>query len=578
MADNKNVQLKNNKTTISSEERKLAAKAVVDASKEHGLQVTPTKDGYGGFVSLTNRNGDRVTSTTSDIQWMVGSDGYVHIAGVIPDNLKPGYTYLQDAKEYDTIENADRKQLIALSRKAVRYEGVVNSSIEALVEIPTLGGWFIYCTNPELEKLLYYWAKNFGSIGDEEPIETSEYNVQKPSGIELFTLNMLWTMYRDGDAVITERWDNVKVDEVGGKRRNLPVGYIEHDVASCEIPEIYYKMGREFILAEPDQKINEVLSGEVTETEKPVLEKIPDSLKESYNNLDKYDGKVLLPGEFTTHFSRKSDNRSPWGIPYVVKAFAALAFKHRLRDLDIATVDGLIQRVWIVKVGNDDVESPMHVPDNDRVLLAISMFKQLQANNFAVWGGSDLSTEEFGSSEKNILSLQDRYKSADDDIRIALGVPKVLLTGEGSGSSRDYSVYVKVIAQMERYQIMIKKWIDHKMRQIAIENGYKDQFPTFHWMMLKTQDQEKAKNIITKAWENSLMGRRMTLNYLGFPHHMIIEDQQREKEEKLNDTIEPNNIPFTDQQGRPDDTRDGDGDGDQNKKPKDDSNRDNQKD
>ena len=576
MADDNNVQLKNSKYVLSSEERKLAAKAVIEASKEHGLEVVPTKDGFGGFLSLTDRNGDRVTSKTSDIQWMVGQDGYVHMAGVIPDNMKPGYTYLQDAQEYDTIENADRKQLIALSRKAVRYEGVVNSSIEALVEIPTLGGWFIYCEDEELEKILYYWAKNFGSIGDENAIETNEINVQKPGGIELFTLNMLWTMYRDGDAVITERWENVRVDEVGGKRRNLPVGYVEHDVASCEIPEIYYKMGREFILAEPDQKVSEVLGGEVSEVEKSVVEKIPESLKESYNQVDKYDGKVLLPPEFTTHFSRKTDNRSPWGVPYVVKAFSALAFKHRLRDLDIATVDGLIQRVWIVKVGHDDKDSPMHIPDNDRVLLAISMFKQLQANNFAVWGGSDLTTEEFGSSENNILSLQDRYKNADDDIRIALGVPKVLLTGEGSGSSRDFSVYVKVIAQMERYQIMLKKWIDHKMRQIAVENGYKDQFPTFHWMMLKTQDQEKAKNVVTKAWENSLMGRRMTLNYLGFPHQMIIKDQQREKEEGLNQTIEPNNIPFTDQQGRPNDTKDGDGDGDQNKPSNPDSNRDSQ--
>ena len=136
-----------------------------------------------------------------------------------------------------------------------------------------------------------------------------------------------------------------------------------------------------------------------------------------------------------------------------------------------------------------------------------------------------------------------------------------------------YSIKIRFSHIENRYK---KKWIDHKMRQIAVENGYKDQFPTFHWMMLKTQDQEKAKNVVTKAWENSLMGRRMTLNYLGFPHQMIIKDQQREKEEGLNQTIEPNNIPFTDQQGRPNDTKDGDGDGDQNKPSNPDSNRDSQ--
>ncbi|GAH30154.1 unnamed protein product, partial [marine sediment metagenome] len=91
-------------------------------------------------------------------------------------------------------------QVINLSRKAVKYEGAVNTSIEALVEIPALGGWFIYCENEELNQLLYYWAKNFGVIGDENAIETGEDNVQRSGGIELFALNMLWTMYRDGDA------------------------------------------------------------------------------------------------------------------------------------------------------------------------------------------------------------------------------------------------------------------------------------------------------------------------------------------------------------------------------------------
>jgi len=571
----KDIHVGNTRVKITNEERRLAATALIDKSKEHGLEMTPTKDGYGGFVSMTDRNGDRTTSKTSDIQWMVGEDGFVHMAGVIPDNLRTGYDYLQQAEEYDTVDRAERKQLIGLSRKAVKYEGAVNTSIEALVEIPTLGGSFIYCENEELQTLLEYWAKNFGVIGDENAIETSEDNVQRPGGIELFSLNMLWTMYRDGDAVITEQWENVRVDQVGGKRRNLPVGYVEHDVAACEIPEAFYKMGKELIICDPDTRVQELLEGGgETELDKKIIEQIPDSIKEGYNNLDKYEGKVLLPPEFTTHFSRKSDSRTPWGVPYVVKAFPALAFKHRLRDLDNSTIEGMIQRIWIVKVGTEDFNSPLHIPDNDRVMLAVGMFKQLQAQNFAVWGGPDLETQEFGSSENNVLSLTDRYKAADDDIRVALGVPKVLLTGEGSGSSKDFSVYVKVLSQMERYQVMLKNWIDHKMRQIAVENGYKDQFPSFHWMMLKTQDKEKAKNLITKLWEDSLMGRRMSLNYLGFPNDMVISDQQREKEEGLNDTIEPNMVPFTDQQGRPDDTPDGDGDGKDNKPPEEDSDRD----
>lgn len=564
----------NVKVKITDEARRLAAKTLIDKGKKHGLEMTATRDGYGGVISMVDKRGDKAASGASNIQWVVGENGFIHMAGVVPDNLRTGYDYLQQAEEYDSADRAPRKQVIALSRKAVKYEGAVNTSIEALVEIPTLGGWFIYCENEELLTLLEYWAKNFGVIGDESGIETGEDNVQRVGGIELFALNMLWTMYRDGDAVITEQWDNVRVAEVGNKRRNLPVSYIEHDVASCEIPEVFYKMGKELIIADPDPAIEELLTGSsLTELDKILVDQIPDSVKESYAQTDKYEGKVLLPAEFTTHFSRKSDNRSPWGTPYVVKAFPALSFKHRLRDLDNATIEGMIQRIWIVKVGCEDFNSPMHVPDDDRIMLAVGMFKQLQTQNFAVWGGPDLETEEFGSSENNVLSLADRYKSADDDIRVALGVPKVLLSGEGSGSSKDFSVYIKVLSQMERYHVMLKNWIDHKMRQISIENGFKDQFPSFHWMMLKTQDREKAKNLFTKLWEDNLTGRRMTLNYLGLPSAMIIRDQQREKDEGLKDTVDPNPIPFTgpgDRQDVPDD----EGDSPESKPSDDDSNRD----
>ena len=219
----KDVKVGNTNVKLTSEERTLAAKAIITKGKEQGLNMTSTKDGFGGFVSITDNDKGGLTGRTSDVQWRVGEDGFVHMAGVIPDNLRTGYDYLQQAEEYDSVDRAARKQVIDLSRKACKYEGAVNTSIEALVEIPTLGGWFIYCENEELLTLLEYWAKNFGVIGDENAIETSEDNVQRPGGIELFTLNMLWTMYRDGDAVITEQWDNVRVDQAGGKRRNLPV-------------------------------------------------------------------------------------------------------------------------------------------------------------------------------------------------------------------------------------------------------------------------------------------------------------------------------------------------------------------
>ena len=236
-------------------------------------------------------------------------------------------------------------------------------------------------------------------------------------------------------------------------------------------------------------------------------------------------------------------------------------------------MDGLIQRVWIVKLGMENENHPLAVPDNDRVLLAVSAFRKLQTQNFLIWSGPDLTTEEFGSSQNNVLGLSDRYSNADYDILSALGVPRVLIDGGGQGQTKGIEGYAKTIAQMERYQIMIGRWVEAKLRQIAVENNFKDEFPTFHWNFLKMQDKEKAKNIVNKVYENGGMGIRSLLNMSGMPADEIILEAQDEKTKNLKDTLPEPNIPFTGPQDR-EGVPDGDGDSPESKPSDEDSPRD----
>ena len=575
MAATKNISKNiNNKTgnkryVLTDEERRIAADAVYEKSKEMGIPIEMNKAKVGGYINMTEKVGRE--TITSRVEWVVDKYGYVSMAGVLPSNTKSGYSYLLDSDDYQTTANVDRKELIKLSRKAVKYEGVVSTAVEALVEVPTLGGWFVYCENEELYILLKYWLNNFGSSGSFS-IKDDITVTQQVGGIEKFTLNMLWSLYQDGDAVITEAWENVPVPELNNKKRNLPTRYIDHDVAELDIPTVMSKFGQELIYGTPDEEITALLDGtNLNDKQKKARELIPDEMLAS---LKEKGDEILLPPEFTTHFSRRTNNRDPWGLPYVIKAFPALAYKHRLRDLDNATIDGLIQRIWIVKIGNDDVESDLHLPNEERILLAVSTFAKLQTQNFVIWPGTDLQTEEFGTSENSVLSFQDRYKSADDDIRVALGVPK-LFYGESGGKDIDWGSFAKTISQMERYQIMIKRWIDVKMRQIAVENGFKDQFPSFWWMFLKTQDREKSKNLITKLYELNLIGIRMSHNFLGLDSDIIIRSAQREKEEKLKESLPENVIPYTrPSDGRPEDVKDDDGDSPESKPSDPDSKRD----
>lgn len=551
---------------LTADQRKEIAEALTEEMKEAGIDKIEYDGSFGGAIG-------GVKGATGDVQWRVGADGNIHVAGLVPSNQKSAEDYLEDSDDYNET-NQDRVNTIELSRKAVKYEGVVATAIEAFVEIPTLSGWYIDEKNKELKKILQWWLENIDAINESEDILDEDVGaVSSVGGIEQLASNILWGLYENGDEVITERWENVPVPVIKGAKRNLPVRFISHDVTELTIDETLAKMNIELIKAEIDPDLKQKLDGDDAEVKRILEQKLPARVLEG---LDGDAESYYLPPAFTTHFSRRNNRRSAWGEPYVVKAFPALAFKHRLRALDNATIDGLIQRIWIVKIGNDNPDSDLHIPNNSRVSLAVSAFQRLLTQNVLIWGGSDLNVEELGSSENNILSFSDRYKNADDDIQKALGIPRFLVDGEQGVSGDVWATLAKTISQMERLQIQITRFINRKMRQIAIENGYKDSFPKFHWMFLKLQNQERTKNIVTKLYELNLLGKRRSLHMIGMPADEIIEEMMREKKENLNEKLPQNILPYnmpSNEPGRPEDTKDDESDSGKTKPSDPDSNR-----
>jgi len=542
--------------------RKKIAKEVFRGLRDAGEQN----------VSYTGSTFVEIKKGPATLIGNINEDGNLVVAGLLPASTqKSGFDYLNDASAYDSTNN-DREKIIQLSRKAVAVEGVVASAIEALVEVPTLGGWYVDEENEELRKLCEYWLENIDAIGYDE---SSDYEtVQSIGGVESLVLNVLYGLYENGDEVVGEIWDYVTVPELG-KKFNLPMNFISYDVVNLKIDETLASIGKEIIYLKVNEKIKDIIvSGPKDDNEKEILDSLPDDLISQVrkNDSDYY----KLDQRFITHFSRKNNKRSPWGMPYIYRAFSALAYKYRLRALDNATIDGLIQRIWIIKIGNDDPQSPLHIPDETRVALALSALKNLKTNNILLWGGSDISTEELGSSDASVLSFESRYKNADDDIQKALGVPRFLIDGDGlSGGTSDWILLAKTISQMERYQIMIERWINRKLRQIAIENNFKKSFPKFHWTFLRLQNPEKTKNLVTELYKNNLIGIRRTLHMLGLPAEEIVNEMIAENKEGLRDKLPINILPYNGTPGRPPGVGDGDGtDGRKNKTSNPDSNRD----
>jgi len=512
------------------------------------------------YLNPDGVSGKMIVGENDSIEWHISKQGDFYTAGTIP-KTDGSVDYLSDAKDYSETNN-NRKKIIELSRKAAKNEGIIGTALQAIVELASLSGWWVEEKNPELKKILKYWLENVNAIGDAEIVDTGlkeDSFVGSNGGIERLIINMLYGILIDADYVATETWENIDVPVVAAKR-NLPTRFLQHDVLHLSTDEFLARMGREVIYAEiPDEIIAVVKSPSGSEQEKALLNSVPVEIQKT---IKAGGDKFLLPSKLTTHLSSRNNDLTAWGTPYTTRCFPALAYKHRLRALDNSTIQGLIQRLWIVKIGSDDPASKLHIPDNKRVLLAISALKKLKTHSLMVWGGSDISTEELKSSENNVLSFKDRYDSADRDILQALGVPEILTgySGSGNKSSDGETAFIKIEAQLERFHILISKWINKKMRQIAIQNNYKDSFPEFHFMFLGLMSKDKVKNVVLNTYEKNLLPIRRSLYLLGHDGDKVIDELIAEKEEGLREKLPINIVPYSKQPaGRPDGTGDGEG-------------------
>ena len=101
--------------------------------------------------------------------------------------------------------------------------------------------------------------------------------------------------------------------------------------------------------------------------------------------------------------------------------------------------------------------------------------------------------EEFTSSDSSILGFDDRYKEADDDIYRALGVPRLFIEGESSGgAAKDAKIFTAMLSMLKNVMIFYEREISYILREIMVENGFKDEFPEFKFMQNRISSIKKS--------------------------------------------------------------------------------------
>lgn len=310
---------------------------------------------------------------------------------------------------------ADYHGVVNLCRFFYDHDGMAYTTINKQVEIGING----YAINP-------------GTCSEKE---LKVYESLNPL-IEKFIREAAQEFLVSGLVIPEAIWDMVKGSTLDPKsRRNyhLPVDLWYRDPLSIEIKKtpLPNRLAVFVIPSEEDiffiKSKGKYLDGtEDIETYKLLLEKYPEYVAAVR------EGEIRFKLEDPMVIRRYPRSGNVWPTPYLTPALELFLHKRNLRKMDYAIASRVISAIQLFRLGND--EYPLTEDDEDIIdeLKSQMMWRSLQGNIERVFQLFSNHTLEIDWVTPDVDALLDegKYRSINEDISIALGLPRIVISGE----------------------------------------------------------------------------------------------------------------------------------------------------
>jgi len=463
------------------------------------------------------------------------------------DNLAVGFVvneyqptplgFLRDLKEYQRVPDDIYKQ-IDICNKIYRHESIVGTAVDILVEFAVTDVMIQNVDNDEAFNLLEWYNNN---VNGTEEDESAAFSI----GIQSFLQQGALEYFISGNAFPYQVWREQKVEDLNNKTYNLPVTVRYLNPQTIEIPEAPNAFGKEILFMKPFPAYSEYTTTTMlSETE--LSKYIPEDIQKYLNQRER----TPLPSEYITHIARKKRDYETWGTPYLLRVLDAVASKKRLRRLDDATVDGMVNYITIFKVGSENPDSPYHQVSQARLNAVSALLTNPNATSVLVWP-HDLTVETVGPEGK-VLEFDSRYQEANSDIIGGLGVPRLLIDGTGRISA-EWVVVGVLIERLEQIRFIFKKYLERLYKIILEENGFNDIQPKVTWTRMSLKNEKEVKNMILAFYDRGLLPIETSLTEAGYDFQEQWERQKDEIDKEIKDVFKKPMLPFDSPQNQPED-------------------------
>lgn len=270
--------------------------------------------------------------------------------------------------------------------------------------------------------------------------------------------------------------------------------------------------------------------------------------------------KILLENPLIIKSTALED--SPYPIPYLFPALESLKHKRNLRRMDYSLAARVISAILHVKVGSD--EYPL-TEDQEDVLADLE-------NKFQWRGGVNTPAEaerlfalftnhtveiEWVFPEITALLDDKKYDSVNQDIMVALGFPRILITGETERSfaSDPQIATISPLHSMERMRNQLLPIVEKLFIEMKNHNRSVNIIPDIiKWKPINLMSMQLFYEGITDLYEKGNLSRSELAEAYGFDLRTSLD--KRVMEDDLFDELElepvaPSNVPGAPDGGAP---------------------------
>lgn len=473
-----------------------------------------------GVASYRNQQGDEQYVLVDQ-----NDDGRVTaVAAAIPRRPGRAEEFLKNVADF-TASTTTRADRIALFRTIAKSEGIINNAIQKCSALVATEGTFKvrYVKGQkgkggdkkaeEFKALLQFWTENLNN----RPLDAV---VTGARGIEALISQGTRQTLIEGDQISRMQWQKVAVPNLKGKKFSLPINIQSlpgDQIASIDEIE---GLGLELFYWVPPRAFVETLKAPKDKNVKPYLDKLISS--EVKSALLK-DGRYLLDPSLLIHVKNRGTGTETFGESIIESAMTDIAYKRALQALDIVTIENLINRLVIVKVGSDDYQSVYHKQEvtNRRVVRLQELMRRIGPSALIIWAGPDIAVEQVGAHDQ-VLAMEGRYDQAQSRIREAIGVPSSLLVGEGKdGKAAGISAHVGIAAQLAEIQKQWKWILTTIAERIAEENGYEDVNVVWQFTHSLLADKTENAALFLQGYQGGVVPNEIMVEEMGMSYEAV---------------------------------------------------------